>query len=1031
MAQRVRMPRHRCAQAEWWCNMTSLSPLFFDIADQIRRARDLPGILELYQTVLSADPLTAHERSRLALNVFEQMRTATADDRDTVAEVLAGPFFEFCIADFVAESPEDSDIRLNRQRAREMLPQWIEEYPQDSQLRIISTIFGRIVPLLESEHAVAAIRIVALIGYRDDSVMERLFRIGLSDVTRAAYCADALVSCGIRCDDRTRALLRAIVESDRPQDVGYPLSRMPVSATNDIISRYLQRMSEWSEDNVHLHIGLAIVAKLVGHANGVNELRHQVWSLARRFRSIVLMDSRIAASIDAKDVVTDLLSWIGDFPEIADESLRVWRAAIRLEDCTRPVQLASFRAGVTNETANVLSRVAVADTSNGGEFSTMTDKAKEAAWQLLMCCGHGDFVGLLSQGVPNEKNPWIQEKIMKTAACLGVRVLPAFVREWIETPLNCSAKEPRPFAQREGALALARSAGTYEAFAALLNWGFTFEGHVLLSVSEGLSDVAYSLIRSGDVRIVPELITKLGRSHVAHQREIAASALGNVAGTIHLDSNLVSILTMAISDDTLPGYSRAALVSVLHFAECRADDAATLLVAGLADRSDDERLAWESCVFLIRRPFWERYLDIIWRRLGYSSEQEAGSRSDFSAIGWRAWIVGELFLQAPERFGALLERVLRTANDESCFMLARCLSRATRFPTIVVDAVENRIIKDTTLFHSPSYMFTMLGYMDEKRLVSDSLASALAQWSIDSKMAYANALASAQYNSSDLAARRLSLLDALGCDGALEVRRAANRAIAKLDPEALILLWRGRAQSQSLQMRLRAAETVEWLPANIWQDEGDPDVAALCADRFRAVRAGFYDAVKLADERSRVSLCLEKVTAVRSDQAGEIIEAFPFGTALSKLGDSEVIEVLRTHAEKHELPLNVLTWINQIVKRIEKEKRKSKHDVGVGWDTIVEHFEGTVTIGEQSHSGQCHLWRSPQDNPAALGSWGGTIALDAELTLKDIFGADIRRRHVTITGKDRATGQAVVTRTVEWSVLIVTGSGGYPGIIAP
>jgi len=395
---------------------------------------------------------------------------------------------------------------------------------------------------------------------------------------------------------------------------------------------------------------------------------------------------------------------------------------------------------------------------------------------------------------------------------------------------------------------------------------------------------------------------------------------------------------------------------------------------------------------------------------------------------WRAWLVGELFLKASERFAPGLTYVLENCDEESCYQLSRCLQRAATFPSPVVDAVQRRLLGSQNAHGSPSFLFGMLARMDWSRLVSDSLSTARGRWTIEAKVAYVRALGGVASEDSAFAGRRLSILDALASDGAVMVRRSASLAILKCAPETLVGLWRVRARSEEMQMRVRAAEMVECVPQEVWSGDEDADLLRLRQDRFRIVRATVSEACQQAERRSRAERYVDRVKAVTESSDDEIFKVFPYGEALVKIGDGDTIEALRMHLREREPPLNVDGWICRIIKGIEKAREGDKREVTRGWDAILEHFDGILTSNGVSFDAAFHLWRIPGDAPSRVGQWGGTVVLDSKVSASDLFRI-FEADYVTVGGWARGVANAIVTKTRHDAVLILKGSGRYPSSV--
>ncbi|MEX1027685.1 MAG: hypothetical protein WD049_06730 [Candidatus Paceibacterota bacterium] len=1003
--------------------MPEWSAEYQELWNAIYQARDAESLLEHLDTAVNSGRFVPREASSLALSVFRQLPSATLDRPDVARDVILKQTLDFCLA-----RPPEGEAEWatqDHQGVRDVLQKWIEQYPEKTQLDIIHGVHGSLLPILDSEDGDRACLILSALGYRETSVVEALFNTAIGVPHFTVYCVDALVSCGVISDDRLPPLVEQLVESDKPHRAVFALSRMNAAGNSALIERCITRLSEQGH---YLAYGLSVISIAVARHYDHEELHDWYWGIAQKHRNIVLMDGRLAGALDSIKVVPDLIELLLKLTEIEDEGMRVWRVANRVSECTRPRQLASWKASFSAEARGLIRRVATQDTGSEGDYSSVQGDAKLAAWKFLLSLGCDDIGRLLSDAIPTETSRHVQGELMELAACFAISPLPESIVRLIEEEFDCEPKDVKAFVQREGGIAVARSAASYEAFQSLLNFGYTYGGHVLLKSSDALSEVAVFLCPTDD-RIVPALVKQIAKGQRPTHREAACRALSYLGSTALIDRTYVEQIVANVHDKDLPAYARADLITALHKLTFDRESETTEIVAALANDAEEERVFWECCVFLIRQPFWEAFVPLIWKRIGWNGEETPPSDPD-QTNGWRGWLVGELFLKDPARFAQALVNILGVCTNDTCYQLSRCLTRGTVFPDAVGDAVEDRVVNAMTPYETPSYLFAMLGRIDHGRLVSERVLGARNRWTIEAKAAYLEALATVVSNDTEFTAKRVAVLDAMSGDGAVPVRRAANLALTKSDANAFIDLWRNRANDASLLMRLRAAESVEFLPTEIVFGGTDHDLRQLTEDGFRQVRSATGDAILHADRRYRGQVCLERVTAVRTQSQDELTNAFPYGEALKKLGNNETISALRGNLAGNELPPNAHAWIRQIIKAIEKSRDDDDREVSRGWDTILEHFDGTLTVGESVYDATFDLWRVPQESFKILGYWGGTAVLKEPSTARVVHEA-FEAGEAVVEAEHRDSATVVVTRTKPDSIIVVKGSGRYPAESKP
>lgn len=1011
--------------------MTVWSDAYRDLFGAIHDAPDVAALSAIHGRIRTGGNLSERESSALQLTYFNRMHAATSALPDVAVNTITGALIDYCLQyDTSASSEVPTEIKININRARELLHEWVEQYDENTQSTIIQAVTSKLRPLLESNEGKRACLLFGSIGYRDESLIDALCSLPESRPDMLTYCVDALASCGAASDGKVLALIRRVINSDRPGDALYALNRVSPAVSVPLVEHHLDALVAGADTDMWTHLALAGIARIAAKAEGHEEFHERVWQRALQFRNIVLLDGQIASALNAITVVPELLSLLTDAAFIESESLRVWRIAVRLEECLRPKHVMAWRDSCHGEALDVIRRVATANTGPDREAISMADRAKEFAWQMLIACGDATLVTLLEEAITNEESGWVQEHIMRTVSCIALDDVPRSILELIESEYDCQPHERKAFAQRLGALAIVRASASYRAFQALLNCGYTYDGAVLVEIAEALAEVAQYLHERGDDRVVGALLQKLSDRSRPLQREIAARALEHLASPGLENAGIVSTVLSGIRDNSLPGYARADLVNVLLRLGVMNSPGLCDTIAELVRNVQDDQLLWQCCLFIVRGSQWKQYLVAIWERIGWNGETDCGTSAVRNVDGWRAWIVAEMFLRDTRRFYNAMAHVLGHCNEDTCYQLSRCLDRDAEFPAGIVDIIENRIVANIGPYCSPPYLFKLLVRMEFGRLLSARVLQSQRTWTVEAKVAYLYVVSQAPVVDVVDKARRVAVFDAMAGDSALQVRRAANRAILLVSPDSLIELWRGRVRSPDLQMRLRGAETVEFLPHRIWQGESDDeDLLRLRGDRFRSVRAKCEESLTEAERRHRAESYLERIISLKSGDMNEVVDAFPYGLALAKIGNTETIERLVKHLREHEPPPNVYNWIQRIIKALrEKVRDDDKREIGHGWDAIVEHFEGYLILGTSVLDAECHLWRTPQENPAQVGTWGGTIVLRSPLSMRDVFGGMFSREHVIIGAPDRESAKAVVARTKDMRLLVVSGSGEFPTV---
>jgi len=157
------------------------------------------------------------------------------------------------------------------------------------------------------------------------------------------------------------------------------------------------------------------------------------------------------------------------------------------------------------------------------------------------------------------------------------------------------------------------------------------------------------------------------------------------------------------------------------------------------------------------------------------------------------------------------------------------------------------------------------------------------------------------------------------------VRRSAYRALAALDPPGLrarCLLWLG---SEDVGVRKRAAEACCWVePDDPTAEVDDEAYGRASTDPEKRVREAAERCLEERRERMSARAYLERVLAVATSETPTLLEAWPYGEALKRLGDDETMYRLWDLEPGAYLPPNVRHWRQRIHEAVEKRWRDAQ-----------------------------------------------------------------------------------------------------------
>jgi hypothetical protein len=545
-----------------------------------------------------------------------------------------------------------------------------------------------------------------------------------------------------------------------------------------------------------------------------------------------------------------------------------------------------------------------------------------------------------------------------------------------------------------------------------------------LSTARAVADVAVCLVKQQDLSVIDELTTAMTQSKSQLERELSATAIAKLVNAKLLDARIVKHIAVWVEDSSLPEYSRRELIQSLRDLDGDALNDLWPAIIRVAEENGESEAQWSAVDLIIRQPDWSQWEPIIWRKVGWSvsSGELPGEKVDLN--GWRAWLVGQMLVHDPKRFAKAAAYVLAKCDNNSSYQLARCLQRCSTIPTAVLDALVDRIDANIRPHYAETHLFRMLAKASAERFLSDDLASKWSSWPPESKVAFL--LAHLQVDQTDAAvvSKSLSFMAGAIGDSSTQVRRTAYRCISCINCDALRDLCRDWSKSDSVDVRLRAAEALQWVPYELLKNESFLDTLML--DRVRLVRVvcdkSYQESRKTAWRRSYI----ERVKSVVTPDHQSLFAAYPYGEALIRLGDDVTLNDIQKHLNETPLPPNVFNWLKRICRDIEKKLQKDQsadeETLWYGWDAIIEQFDGKLKSGESEHDATFRLWRRPAAEPGELGDWQG-VAIVPEFETFSMLGVSTTFQ---IAASNRKTATALFRTNVGHNVVVLTGSGPYP-----
>jgi hypothetical protein len=1005
--------------------MTEWSNDYRELWQAIRLVESVEELERLAESIAASRQLQSHEISQLKFCVFERFKEATTDDPDRGTQKIA-ELVECCLSEFKGtEGKSTDDLWMDRHRRRELLRDWVEQYDEKSSVALIETIYSRMLAELRERRLEPACAIISEFGYGSEvlcSALRGMIRQCDSDIAwRVLNC---LISCGSL---PTTELWNDFLSLSQGRDEAYVVSamvRLGDVRRQELLPQIAKRLE--SSKNTHaLHLTLSFWAATASDdSNDDPHVMRIAWEAAKQHPMIVLLDSRLAPSLALPVVIPDMLNWLDSLTQIENLPFRCLRVHHGVEKCNAPNQLASWHGALSGRPLEIVRTLA---TSNVGEASI--DKSIEASAKLYSCrfllmSGYSDVSSILENAYRGDSDWYLHRQIAELSCGIQIVPLPEFVKRRIELEFDETGDGSAGFMETDTALKIALSNGTREAFDALLNSGYTFRGGVLLNWIDTLCSVAYELQKNGEAGVLHSLCANLKAESKSRHRQMAARALSFLGARRLLDSTVIPSVLGALSDESLPDYTRADLAHSLHALQFKRDDDATRLIADIAFKTDQPNLRIESALFLIRQDFLADYVKPLWNLIGWGRPVEIPSMSKDKLEDWKCIIVAELYLRSPEMFQDAVLQVLDGCDEDVCSRVCRILKRTSVPAPSIVEKLIQRLKRGMSPFGSPSFLFSTIGHMDPERLLSSELWSGFENWMIGAKLECIDALRECVYPEGQLDGERLAKLEIFCSDSSDAVRRAAVQAMAALTSvETFVAIWRSWAKEEvPLWRSLLAAEAIELLPKAIRGNHGDSELNFLRYHRFRKVRDRARETVKAAKEHDNAAYCREKLLTMAVGDNSEVLKLFPYGDTLAKIGNMEDHRILLAFLAEHQkLKLNARVWLQEIINQIGKRFSKQNHEISHEWNSIYDSFDGSLNTNIGKLPAKFNLWKQPAANYREPGTWGGTAVLAEELRLDKMM----QLKDGTIFAEKRSSSYVVVNR-VDGAIVNLQGSGDYP-----
>ena len=951
------------------------------------------NLMNEIDTLTTTGGLNKKESLELRAVAFKQLEVFTDYRLDETREIILYEILPLCLS-------ENDEFSAQYRAFRNILVEWIDNHPEQESGMIKNLVLDNLSNSIGTTRHKATSWTISKLGFAREDIIQKLLHFAVNADDEIGDDTFSTLSWLSITQEQKRIILS---ELHRRAEVRYnnslvwAFARFGNSASFSVILNQWLQKEKINEKGVDTALAFTAIRD-IAEANE-NDLAFQdvIWKESVRSVEENPEDlyfpfnvGHLSTTCNSIFVIPTYLHWHGQHPEwFPNPQWARYLAQNQLEAAIKPLQIEGWSHIEDKKIFEYLEVDACLDTGVDGFFNTKEWMIKEAAWKTVLRAGYSNALTWFEHAIVGETGRSTREKIMEYLAAFKIDPLPETVFHLITDEFNDLADtDGRELGYRMGAVRLARSLASMNAFDALLNFGYTRKGKVLRESAVAIADVAISLLREGKMEVINIVVRLAIESDRERQRMAAVHAL-DVISTFPeyhpaLNPYQDKLISLVYESKREP-FERGQLLGII-----------ARLPGDIPEKFEKDLVAWNDesdtrfqggrIDVLAQHGKLENYPQLMRNMLNIEKNgtdwEWLTGKSQFE---WAAFEIGVLYNKNPESYSNVISSLVESQDWRTTTQIFGWLETThlgegkPELPKNVRNALLYRLIHKMSPLYSEVDTFGVLANLAPDNLVNNDLAKAVFNWMPDSKVALANSLRSAQI-SQDLHRQCIVMLESLVDDGMYSVRRAAYRAITKYSMEHLFNLCKSWIESPILKLNMRAAEACGWIE-NIASDSEQEfeDLKSACFNHLELnVREAIKRSWKERRHRQWGRIYLEKVLAVQGKNNDEILQAWRFGDVLTRVGDDETYQLLVEHLTQKQLPPNVHFWIGeQILEPLKNNWRKVTQKWPEPWTEssgALERGTGKLIIdADEITDIQYSIWLDSATTPRELHSWGGTM----------------------------------------------------------
>jgi hypothetical protein len=967
---------------------------------------------------LNSDPVP-----RSMLNTgLQSLIERTKENSANAEEIIDTYILPLCLEETSLLSPE----LLEPWQARELLRNWVGQYPDETRMPLRARLLQRILHLTDREPSVAAIKTVGAVGFRSLGVERLLIRIFNQPGTLGDAAIDALCALSASKSVQTRLVDHILRRDPHGRGTRYDYAIQEL-ASPKFIPALRERLLSNPDQPWH-------AASLLGHIAdelpGDVTVQNRVWRVfytALNHGIRVITTGNTISNCNSRRVIPALLKRI----EEPGFSLHV--IASHLRDCVRPEQLEGWHTASKADLKRRLTKYVTVNVANQTRSLTVEDHMRRLAWDTAFCAGITDISDWLFAS--GEDSPYALSEVFAFASFVVLPKWPAIVNRLVIERVDLRTGNNIWLAARTAAAQLIASSETIEALTILVDCGLTADSAPLVSVVELVGDLVDCLTskRSGHLveylfRVSEDLDRVVGRMSgiVGIQRLTAAGAIPN--------DYLERVINLAM-DQSLPSYARAAVIWVAaSFPLVKARGTFIEYLTRLVDDGlAHEELRFQSVQALIQLDIWKEHKPTILRALGVRSGDNRIEDSQLQRyVGWQSYALGLLVTRDPEAFLPAAKQLIEAGSGQVVHLLLQALDRSSLGKDNLAELGRSAIHRSRRVLarsFGETDNFKVLTRLVPLEFITTKWESYWAEWMPQVRAALADALQEhAEEESASARSRKTELLEGLLGDSTHLVRRVAARTYSRIDRDGFLQLCRDWSRSGQTELRLRAAEGAQWISPDDVKTLDNSLLRNLLHDPEPSVRsAARRSAGELRKAEWRSAVLLHMKSRDWSDREKWLGDCYCYGRALVALGDDETGTELRRLMQQRKTPMNIRNWLKRLIDELDEHwrevTRKWPEPVSA-WSGQLEELESDVIVGERKVTSRISLWLRRQGTPTEKTSWGGALVVPSLKERMDMALHPIAEA-VRLSIPGRETAKIWWSGSVGDEVLFL-GTGPYP-----